>query len=114
MDHDCDGDIDEDVKNTYYLDDDGDGFGVPENPTEACELPSGYSEEDTDCLDSNPDVYPGNLPSETNSDGCYLDNDGDGFGDDNPSDSNIDTGTDCYDSTETGEGYPEEVNYMNR
>ena len=50
------------------------------------------------------DVYPGNLPSETASDGCYLDNDGDGFGDDNPSDSNIDTGTDCDDSTETG-GY---------
>lgn len=104
LDNDCDGDVDEDVKNTYYVDNDADGFGVPENPTEACELPSGHSEEDTDCLDSNPDVYPGNLPSETDSDGCYLDNDGDGFGDDNPSDSNIDTGTDCDDSTETG-GY---------
>ena len=35
LDNNCDGEIDEGVTNTYYLDSDGDGFGDNAN-TEAC------------------------------------------------------------------------------
>ena len=45
--------------------------------------------------------YPGNLANETDPTGCYVDADNDGYGDSNPSDSNIDAGTDCDDTDVT-------------
>ena len=61
----------------------------------------GYVTDDTDCLDSNVDVYPSNLTGEADASGCYIDSDGDGFGDDSPSDSNVSAGTDCDDTSDT-------------
>ena len=59
-DDDCDGSVDEGVSSLdiFYADDDGDGFGDPDDTTEACEAPSGYAEDDTDCDDSDADVNP--------------------------------------------------------
>ncbi|KAB2834123.1 MAG: hypothetical protein F9K48_06920, partial [Candidatus Brocadia sp.] len=42
VDNNCDGQIDENVKTTYYRDADGDGYGDPNTITENCTQPSGY------------------------------------------------------------------------
>ena len=42
FDNDCDGTVDEGVTTTFYADTDGDGFGDPGAPPEACEHPDGY------------------------------------------------------------------------
>ena len=44
---------------TYYLDSDGDGYGDPNSPCEETYQPSGYVTDNTDCDDTDPDVYPG-------------------------------------------------------
>ncbi|MEA3325288.1 MAG: putative metal-binding motif-containing protein, partial [Euryarchaeota archaeon] len=59
IDDNCDGQIDEGVMTTYYGDADGDGYGDPENATEACSAPDGYVTDNTDCDDTNADVNPG-------------------------------------------------------
>ena len=58
-DDDCDGQIDEDVKNTFYRDVDGDGYGDLNNTTEDCSPPSGYVSDNTDCDDSDGNIHPG-------------------------------------------------------
>ncbi|WP_345013629.1 putative metal-binding motif-containing protein, partial [Aestuariibaculum suncheonense] len=94
LDNDCDGEIDEGVKNTYYADNDGDGYGDAESGMLACSAPEGYVSDNTDCDDTNITVYPG---AEELCDGLdndcdgeidegvkntyYADNDGDGYGD---------------------------------
>ncbi|MBD0837059.1 putative metal-binding motif-containing protein, partial [Aestuariibaculum suncheonense] len=69
----CDGEIDEGVKNTYYADNDGDGYGDAGSSMPACSAPEGYVSDNTDCDDTNITVYPG---AEELCDG--LDNDCDG------------------------------------
>jgi hypothetical protein len=59
IDDNCAGGIDEGVKNTYYADSDGDGYGNPLSTTQACTRPVGYASNSTDCNDSNAAVYPG-------------------------------------------------------
>ncbi|MEC7983609.1 MAG: MopE-related protein, partial [Myxococcota bacterium] len=64
IDNDCDGlGDDEDTVisggNTYYLDSDGDGFGDPDVTGEACTLIEGYSEDFTDCDDTDAMVFVG-------------------------------------------------------
>ncbi|MCD6522430.1 MAG: PKD domain-containing protein [Candidatus Diapherotrites archaeon] len=59
IDDDCDGDIDEGVKNTYYEDADGDGYGNASVTTQACTAPSGYVSNNLDCNDNNADIHPG-------------------------------------------------------
>ena len=94
IDNNCDGDIDEGVQNPFYEDQDGDGFGIPENAIEACDAPEGYVPNDNDCDDSNDAVYPSaqeicdeidndcNGEIDENFSGIwYADQDGDGFGD---------------------------------
>jgi hypothetical protein len=98
-DDDCDGDIDEDGAvdgATWYADGDGDGYGVPDDTTTACDQPSGYAPTDDDCDDTNAMQYPGadeycngedddcdgeidedTVDSETT---WYADADGDGYG----------------------------------
>jgi surface protein len=56
IDNNCDGIIDEGVKTTFYADTDNDGFGDPNNSLEACELPTGYLLDNTDCDDTNASV----------------------------------------------------------
>ncbi len=100
IDNDCDGEIDEDAAGdapTWYADADGDGFGDLDSTTTACALPSGYTDDATDCDDTEAAVNPAadELCDGVDND-CdlfvdeddaldaptwYADADGDGFGD---------------------------------
>lgn len=95
-DDDCDGDTDEGVQNTYYLDDDGDGFGDPNATQQACSATGDYVDNAQDCDDGNNQINPSESEDcngvDDNCDGTidegvqdtfYLDDDGDGFGDPN-------------------------------
>jgi len=59
LDNDCDGEIDEEVLSAWYADADTDGFGDPAGLLEACDVPSGYVADNTDCDDANGSVFPG-------------------------------------------------------
>ncbi len=102
-DDDCDGEVDEDLPvGTYYVDADGDGYGVSSSTRVTCmAAPKGFAYLDGDCNDQNPEVHPGALEQcngvdddcdrevdETDADSdattagvWYADTDGDGFGD---------------------------------
>ncbi|MFT4977190.1 MAG: putative outer membrane repeat protein [Myxococcota bacterium] len=59
-DNDCDGTVDigaSDVS-TFYEDSDGDSYGDVAASTEACEQPSGYVSDDTDCDDGDAAISP--------------------------------------------------------
>jgi len=87
VDDDCDGEIDEDVREIYYADGDGDGYGVEGSTAEACAPPSGYVEDAGDCDDGDSAFHPGaeesdcTDPNDYNCDGSvgYADSDGDGY-----------------------------------
>ena len=101
-DNNCNGTIDEDVSLTFIADNDGDGFGDPLNPIDACTAPDNYilltaEMESTglyDCNDNSAAQHPDaeEICDDTDND-CdglidenvvleqFLDNDGDGFGD---------------------------------
>ena len=97
IDNDCDGSIDEGVTSTYYQDGDEDGYGDPDRDTDACEAPSGYVADDTDCDDSDDDNNPdadetcdgedndcdGSIDEDDaiDSETWFADSDGDGYGD---------------------------------
>ncbi len=59
IDEDCDGQVDEGVKGSFYLDNDSDGFGDPDQLLESCQQPDYYVEDDSDCDDANADRHPG-------------------------------------------------------
>lgn len=59
VDNNCDEQIDEGLKTTFYEDADGDGYGNPYVTTNACSQPSGYVANNTDCNDTNAAVNPG-------------------------------------------------------
>ncbi len=92
VDNDCDGDTDEGVTSTYYIDVDGDGYGGS-TTMEACTQPSGYVSDASDCNDSEAAANPGESEVcdgiDNNCDGAvdegltstwYQDVDGDGYG----------------------------------
>jgi|GEM_PF-1069251 hypothetical protein len=94
IDNDCDGTTDEEVTSMFYTDADGDGYGNASYAMEACEAPSGYVTDGTDCDDTNADAFPGNTEvcdsADNDCDGdvdegvksvYYYDADADGFGD---------------------------------
>ena len=131
VDNDCDGDTDDadssldtSTGETFYTDDDGDGFGDASDSTDACDQPSGAVSDDTDCDDTDSSVNPDatEVCNEVDDD-CdgdiddddsdladsvatyYTDDDGDGYGD--PDDStdacaqpsgSVSDNTDCDDT----------------
>ncbi len=97
LDGDCDGTVDEDAGDTYYLDNDGDEYGDPSISLDACDAPDGYVVNHTDCNDTDASIHPN--ADETCGDGIdsdcddtdddddavdaaawYTDSDGDGYG----------------------------------
>ncbi|MFT3769319.1 MAG: LamG domain-containing protein [Minicystis sp.] len=52
LDNNCDGNIDEGVKLTFYRDADGDGLGNAANSVQACTAPAGYVANNLDCNDA--------------------------------------------------------------
>jgi len=58
-DNNCNGQIDEGVLKTFYMDADGDGYGDPSVSTQSCRVPEGYVKNNTDCSDTNPSLHEG-------------------------------------------------------
>ncbi len=100
IDDDCDGTVDEGEAadaDTFYEDDDNDGYGTAASPMDACSQPAGYVADATDCDDTDGAQYPGATEiCNVEDDDCdglvdegdaldiatwYLDADGDDFGD---------------------------------
>ncbi|MFN4254236.1 MAG: MopE-related protein, partial [Saprospiraceae bacterium] len=58
LDDDCDGTTDEGVLQTFYADTDGDGLGNAAVSQMACDAPSNYVADNTDCDDTNTAIHP--------------------------------------------------------
>jgi hypothetical protein len=95
IDDNCDGVNDEGVElTTYYLDNDGDGFGGASGSIQSCEIPSGYIQIGGDCNDNNVNVRPTaqelcSTNFDDDCDGlineiCFPGNDNPGFASNNP------------------------------
>jgi hypothetical protein len=95
IDNNCDGQIDENVLNTYFSDSDEDGFGDPNNTILACSPTITHIEDNSDCNDTDPTQNPNGIEvCNGEDDNCdeeidnesidaitwFLDIDGDGFG----------------------------------
>ncbi len=102
VDDDCDGLVDDEDdsvtgRSMWYADEDGDGYGDPDDYGPACEQPSGRVVDDSDGDDSDADVNPGATES------CSgVDDDCDGLVDDD--DSSV-TGRDMWYADSDGDGY---------
>ena len=93
-DNDCDGYADEELTlPTWYLDTDGDGYGLPGSGVPNCTAPTGYVADGNDCDDRAATAFPGAATAEPSV--CTRDRDGDGWGDDGLN------GTDCDDRDAT-------------
>jgi MYXO-CTERM domain-containing protein len=109
VDNDCNGEIDEvssPEAKEYFLDQDGDGFGVATDVIKACALPIGYAERAGDCNDDEARAFPdaqevcdgvdNNCRSGIDEDAAidvktwYEDGDGDGYGNRNISEEGCD------------------------
>jgi hypothetical protein len=121
VDGDCDGEIDGPEalgQREWFVDGDGDGFGVPGEATFGCDPGPGWSEVATDCDDANVGVHPRrDDPCNGRDDDCdgevdedpterwFVDADGDGFGDPNATrrscEGTAPTGDDCDDGQPT-------------
>ncbi len=88
-DDDCDGLVDEGALISFYLDEDGDGYGVDDSLIEACSAEDGYVDAGGDCDDEDDEVFPG---QDESCDG--IDNDCDG---------EVDEGV-CGEDPDTGDG----------
>ncbi len=103
VDDDCDGEADGSAAtdvSAWYADTDGDGYGDPAVSQDACDQPTGYVDDDTDCDDTDARAFPGGteLPYDGVDGDCDgtsdYDRDADGF------DAESFGGTDCDDSDE--------------
>ena len=120
-DDDCDGSTDEGLLNSYWPDNDGDGYGAG-NAIQQCSAPNGHVSNNTDCNDTNSSIRPGATEVcndiDDDCDGStdeglattsyFEDGDGDGYG--NPSVTALSCGavggyvtddTDCDDNNDT-------------
>ena len=118
VDENCDGTIDEGVTTRYYLDTDGDGYGLLTTWLDACDHPTGYVENADDCNDADPLAWMGGIETcdgsdndcdgstdPTDSAGCvqyYYDYDGDGYGISNMNTCEC-SGSGYYTATESGD-----------
>jgi len=92
----------------WFKDADGDGYGLTGNSILQNEQPEGYVLDDTDCDDTNADVYPdaAEIPDNDIDEDCngkfaysfYVDKDGDGFGSDTKIVIEIDNNTNAPDN----------------
>jgi hypothetical protein len=99
IDDNCNGQIDEGVKKTYYRDADGDSYGNPLISLQACGAPAGYVVNNTDCNDSNAAVYPGAAEI------CNgVDDNCNGLVDEGFADSDRDGMADCIDPDDDNDG----------
>ena len=99
VDNNCDGEIDEDTAvdaGTWYADADTDGYGDAGAAITTCSVPSGYTDDATDCDDTSADINPAadeycdgidnDCNGQTDEDSAvdasewYEDADGDGYG----------------------------------
>ncbi len=81
----------------WCKDDDGDGFGDPEECVDAEDPPGdGYAPNGDDCDDGNEHAFPGAAPND-DPEACMLDVDGDDYGDTEPG-PGVEPGSDCDDS----------------
>ena len=96
IDDNCNGQTDEGVLNSFFLDADSDTFGNPSVSVQGCSAPTGYISNNQDCNDNNVSVNPfSNEICNNADDNCngqidegvlnnyYFDNDGDTFGNPN-------------------------------
>jgi hypothetical protein len=129
LDDDCDGVVDNGVLSTWYADGDGDGFGDPAAPTEACAAPDGAVANADDCDDADGAIAPGaaercngvddDCDAEIDEDVrtvWYADADEDGHGDPetttedcDPPEGWLETADDCDDADPTSHPGAEEV-----
>ena len=97
VDNDCDGEVDEEPADgdTWYRDQDDDGYGAFSDTAVACERPEGYTDHAGDCDDGSDRSFPGGTErcdgADNDCDGqvdefavdgrrVYADSDGDGYG----------------------------------
>ncbi len=76
-DDDCDDEVDEDARDaeTFYFDNDGDGYGGTDSAVVSCDRPDGSIEVGSDCDDDDPDIH----PEAEDVCGDWVDNDCNGF-----------------------------------
>ncbi len=98
-DNDCDGEVDESSAvdtQTWFMDADDDGYGVPDSTQVACDAPPGFAATDDDCDDADATTNPGaeetcndkddncdgvsDESEATDADLWYADADDDGYG----------------------------------
>jgi len=82
-DNSCDGQIDEGVQKTFYLDADRDGYGNPSASIQSCRAPEGYVKNNTDCSDISSTVHAGTSGICNNQGGNDSDDENDGDDDEN-------------------------------
>jgi hypothetical protein len=95
VDNNCDGQIDEEMTNTFYTDSDGDGYGIEAGAVEACTQPPGTATYAGDCDDDDAELNPGqeevcdgidndcdDVADEGTKIAVFEDLDDDGYGDD--------------------------------
>ena len=76
-----DGPIDEDVAQQYYQDHDGDGYGNDRVQATAVFPPPGYADNNADCNDNNPSIFPDASEIDNNIDDNCDGQIDEGFGD---------------------------------
>ncbi len=98
---DVDPDVDMSTASTWYGDSDGDGYGRADTSTDACDEPSGYVADKTDCDDDTGAINPGATEI---CDASDTDEDCDGLSDDADTSVDLSTGSTWYEDVD-GDGY---------